>query len=159
MMVAPPKNEHIDMLFDSGADELGMNLEFWSDDAWKEYIPGKHREIGKRRYLEALDYAVKIFGPTKTRSVFVVGLEKMKHTIDGASYVASRGVMPILSPFRPLNGTLLENIGDFRVDDYLEAYTQITDRIESFDIPLGPTCICCQNNTLAMPMGRHYQMY
>jgi len=53
MISAPLRNEYIDLLYDSGADELGMNLEFYSDAAWEEMIPGKNRYIGKKRYLEA----------------------------------------------------------------------------------------------------------
>jgi len=75
MICAPLKNEYIDMLRDSGADELGMNIEFYSDAAWEEMIPGKNRYIGKKRYLEALEYAVSLFGPINTRSLIIVGLK------------------------------------------------------------------------------------
>lgn len=160
MIVAPLKNEYIRLLKDSGVDELGMNLEFFSDAAWEAYIPGKQRYIGKQRYLDALEYAVSLFGPINTRSLLVVGLEKPEYTIQGAELLASMGVMPILSPFRPLTGTNLENGHGF---DYLtnwRVFREIHESISRFGIPTGPTCIACQNNILALPypggLYRHY---
>lgn len=161
MIAAPQKNEYIDMLFDSGADELGMNLEFWDDLSWGKYIPGKNDIIGKKRYLAALDHSVKIFGAINTRSILICGLENPTHSIDGAVELAKMGVMPILSPFRALDGTILEGIAGFTGPEYFDIYSQIQEKITSskLNIPLGPTCICCQNNVLALPFGDHYKFY
>jgi len=63
MICAPLKNEYIDLMWRAGVDELGMNLEFYSDSAWEQFIPGKAKYIGKKRYIEALEYAVSRFGP------------------------------------------------------------------------------------------------
>lgn len=160
MISAPLDNKYIDMLKNSGADELGMNIEFYSDDAWKRFIPGKKQYIGKKRYFEALEYAVSIFGPINTRSLLIVGLEDPEYSIAGVEFLASLGVMPILSPFRPLNGTELENETGF---DYLmnwDIYIEALKVTSSYGIPIGPTCISCQNNVLALPIPnagyRHY---
>lgn len=159
MIAAPIKNEYIDMLCDSGADELGMNLEFWSPEAWEKYIPGKNRIIGKKRCLDALEYAVKKLGPINTRSILIAGLENKRYTIEGAVELAQRGVMPILSPFRPLNGTFLENHQGFDAATYLEIFTEVSSRLAEYSVPLGPTCIACQNNVLALPFGNQYRFY
>lgn len=160
MISAPLKNEYIKMLWEAGADELGMNLEFCSENAWEKYIPGKHEFIGKARYLEALEYAVSLFGPINTRSILIVGLEDPEITITGAEQLASMGVMPILSQFRPLTGTELQVEMGF---DYLknwEIYLEVLGRVAKYDIPVGPTCIHCQNNVLALPIPNgHYRYY
>jgi hypothetical protein len=159
MIAAPSEDFYIDILHDSGADELGMNLEFWGESAWKYYVPGKNSEIGKDRYIKALEYAVKVFGPVNTRTIFISGLEEKKYTIQGASTVASIGVMPIISPFRPLDGTMLEDVKGFNGKENYDLYEHIRTNISKYKIPLGPTCICCQNNTLAMPFGENYKFY
>lgn len=160
MISAPLKDEYIKLLHDSGADELGMNIEFYSDEAWAKYIPGKKKYIGKKRYFEALDYSVKVFGPINTRSILVVGLENPDFSIEGAVKLASLGIMPILSPFRPLTGTYLENSIGF---DYLtnwNIFNEINSRISTYNIPVGPTCIPCQNNVLALPLPNgHFHSY
>jgi hypothetical protein len=159
-MIPPPyKNDYINLMYDSGVDELGFNLEFWSDEAWKEYIPGKHNFIGKNRYLKALDYSVKIFGPINTRSILVAGLEEMKYTIKGAIFLGKIGVMPIISPFRPLKGAVLENHVGFNTEKYLNIYSDVKNELDKIKMPIGPTCICCQNNTLSMPYGDLYERY
>jgi hypothetical protein len=152
MISAPSKNEYIDLLWEAGVDELGMNLEFHGDDAWQQFVPGKARYIGKRRYFEALEYAVSRFGPINTRSILIVGLEDPEYTIEGAEKLASMGVLPILSPFRPLNGTDLENARGFDHDTYFDIYAEVHARAMRHGIPTGPTCIPCQNNTLALPL-------
>lgn len=160
MISAPSQDKYIDQLRDSGADELGMNLEFFSDDAWKRYIPGKEAYIGKRRYLQALEHAVKRFGPINTRSILVVGLEDRDCTVAGVETLASMGVMPILSPFRPLNGTQLEDARGFDHMTYFDLYLESCQRSSRYGIPIGPTCIACQNNTLALPLpGGAYRYY
>jgi hypothetical protein len=160
MISAPLKNEYIDRLRDAGADELGMNIEFWSDAAWAEFIPGKNRHIGKSRYLEALEYAVSLFGPINTRSLIIAGLEDPEHTIEGAERLASMGVMPIISPFRPLAKTDLESRRGFDALTYWSMYTEIHGQAEKYGIPTGPTCIPCQNNILALPLANgQYRFY
>jgi hypothetical protein len=159
MISAPLKDNYIDMLRDSGADELGMNIEFYSDLAWEEFIPGKNQYIGKKRYFEALEHAVSIFGPINTRSLIIVGLEDPKYTIDGAERLASMGVMPILSPFRPLTGTALENRRGFDHLRYWEIYMQVHQNAAKYMIPTGPTCIHCQNNILVLPLPDSYYRF
>jgi len=160
MISAPQKDEYIDLLRQSGADELGMNLEFYSDDAWQRFIPGKAARIGKKRYLQALEHAVKCFGPVNTRSILIAGLESGECTVAGAEMLASMGVMPIISPFRPLDGTELEATAGFDHRAYFDIYIEAHRRAMRYGIPMGPTCIACQNNTLALPLPngayRHY---
>jgi len=160
MICAPLKNEYIDMLRDAGVDELGMNIEFFSDAAWRELIPGKHRHIGRKRYIEALEYAVRVFGPINTRSLIIVGLEDPEYTVEGAEELASMGVMPILSPFRPLSGAVWERHRGFDHLTYYQIYTEVHHRAMHHGVPTGPTCLACQNNTLALPVpGCGYRFY
>ena len=160
MICAPLKNEYIDLMWRAGVDELGMNLEFYSDSAWEQFIPGKAKYIGKKRYIEALEYAVSRFGPINTRSILIVGLEDPEYTIEGAELLASMGVMPILSPFRPLERAELENRRGFNHKTYFDIYSEVHTRSMRYGIPTGPTCIPCQNNVLALPLpGDIYHFY
>lgn len=158
MISAPAQNQHIDDLKNAGADELGMNLEFWSEAGW-DFIPGKRDLIGKQRYLEALEYSVKRFGPINTRSILIAGLEPPEHTIEGAVTLAKMGVMPIVSPFRPLDGTMLADKRGFSGEAYVRMWQELDAILEPMDMPLGPSCIACQNNTLALPFGPRYRIY
>ncbi|MDB4223372.1 hypothetical protein N9850_06340 [Granulosicoccus sp.] len=159
MIAAPLENKYIDLLHSSGADELGMNLEFWSDHAWQNYIPGKNEKIGKDRYLRALEYSVNVFGPINTRSILIAGLEDLEHTLEAGIHLVNMGVMPILSPFRPLDGTMLENHRGATGAEYVDLWTRLDEKAEPLGIPVGPSCKACQNNTLALPFGSRYRSY
>lgn len=160
MITAPLKNQYIDLLKESGADELGMNIEFHSEQAWQKYIPGKASVVGKARYVEALEHSVAVFGPVNTRSLIIVGLEPADETLTGVEKLVSMGVMPILSPFRALAGTFLENTKGFDTDTNYRIYQESMAIGRRYGIPIGPTCIACQNNTLALPVGfPQYRFY
>lgn len=159
MIAAPLKNDYIDMLYDSGVDELGINMEVYSDEAWEKYIPGKLERIGKPRTIDALQHAVDRFGPINTRSLLIVGLEDPEFTINGSEFLASMGVMPILSPFRPIKDTILENHSGFDAKTNFDIYVEVHSKIAKYNIPTGPTCIPCQNNSLALPIPNSYYRY
>ena len=159
-MVVPPKDRgFIDLLHESGVDELGMNVELFDPAAAARYTPGKYNEIGLDGYLDALEYAVGIFGPINTRSITVVGLEPAQSTIDGVRLLASIGVMPILSPFRPMAGTEMEHHDRASADELWQITLEATDAANQHGVPLGPTCIPCQANTLTMAGHPEYRFY
>ena len=150
-MIAPPSDRRwIRRLRDAGVDELGMNVEVFSEDAAARYIPGKHTRIGLSGYLTALATSVDLFGPINTRSIVLAGLEPPEATIAGVQQLAQMGVMPILTPFRPLVGTPMEHDERWSVDQMWELAVAATDAVEATGIPMGPTCIPCQSNTLTV---------
>ena len=151
MIAAPLRNESIDELYESGADELGINLEFWSPDSWDRYIPGKERLIGRDRYLDAISYSGELFGPIRSRSIMITGLESEDSTIDGVKFLVDAGVMPILSPFRPLDGTALETSSPPTPAAMESVLVRADEIAHSAGLPIGPVCAPCQNNVLAMP--------
>lgn len=152
MIAAPLENSEITRVYDAGADDLGMNLEFWSDEAWRRFIPGKNSLIGKTRYLQALEYAQSLFGPTRTRSILVAGVEGAHETLAGVRFLTQIGVLPILSPFRALDGTLMADFSGFSAEQYFDLWAQAERIAAEAGAILGPDCLACQNNTLALPL-------
>ena len=159
-MVTPPRDlALLEVLADAGVDEIGMNVEVFTDQAARRYLPGKHRAIGLATYLAALERAVELFGPINTRSITVVGLESPDATVEGVRQLASRGVMPILTPHRPLVGTQMADHPRQPGRALWELTLRATEAAAAHDVPLGPTCIACQSNTLNVPGDRHYRLY
>lgn len=160
VMIVPPSNlSDIKHLKEAGADEIGMNLEFFSEKALKHFAPGKSARIGRDGYLSALEYAVQIFGPVNTRSILIVGIEPEEETLFGVRRLASMGVMPILSPFQALDGSLLAGTATGCVDRLIDLMEAAHDICADQGLILGPTCIACQNNTLTLPYGEDYYYY
>lgn len=151
MIAAPLEDHYIEDLLEAGVQELGINLEFWDDESWRRYIPGKRERIGKSRYLDAIAHAGATFGPIRARSIVIAGLEPPASTLRAVEELASRGVMPIISPFRPLVGTELAKTRGFSATEYQQMFVHASLIAERFQLPLGPVCIPCQNNVLALP--------
>ncbi|MGH9891225.1 MAG: radical SAM protein [bacterium] len=160
VMILPPTDfDDLARLHDAGADELGMNVELFSQKALLDYAPGKARLIGHVHYYRALEHAVRLFGPVRTRSIAITGLEPVEETIRGAAFVASLGVMPILSPFRPLDGSDLSGHVGLSAAEHLALHDSVATACAPLEMVPGPTCIACQNNTLAFPSGDPYRFY
>jgi hypothetical protein len=159
-MIAPPRDlGYLDLLANAGVDEIGINIEVFSDEAARHFIPGKHASTNIDGYWRALHRCVELFGPINTRSITVVGLEDPQITLQGVGRLAEAGVMPILSPLRPLDGTQLEGFSALDADQLWELTLAANDIAGEHDMPLGPVCIACQSNTLTVPGDRRYRVY
>lgn len=132
----------------SGITEVAFNIEIYDRVIAKKYMPGKG-EIPLPTYLDALKYAVSIWGNAgKVRSIFIVGLEPKKSLLEGIETVCKIGVSPILSLFKPIQGTPLAHLLPPSDKDILDIVTQTEQLCEKYKVPLGPECRCCEDNTL-----------
>ncbi len=107
----PPKNpQMVDQLFEAGADRISMSLEIWDEELARKIMPGKTKFTGRQRHLDALEYVALKHGKGKACSNFIIGLEPADSLLEGANYLASRGIVPIASvwiPFgRPVLGSM-----------------------------------------------------
>ncbi len=156
-------SEVVQSYFKSGLNELSLNIEIFDDLLAKKYMPGKgnvSREMYRRCLLMARDAVVKQLGRSrakeareKIRTMIIYGLEPKLSFASGMKWLIENGIQPIISLFRPLKNTPLENcIAPSMVEvyhlykDMEELYAQANEEIN-----LGPICSYCQNNTLSLP--------
>ena len=118
--------------------------------------PLKHR-LGLSRYGKAIERAVRATGGSgKVRSLILVGLESVESTLAGVEFLAQRGCDPVLSPFRPANGTPLQRQRPSSPEELQRVYLEASIIADSYGVMLGPRCIPCQHNTLTFPEGDGY---
>jgi hypothetical protein len=98
---APIQPEAVDEVFDAGIDRIAYDLNIWDVKLHAEVCPGHAHHIGRERQLDALEYVARKYGPNKACSAFVVGLEPIESLIEGAEYLGSRGIVPLLSVWMP----------------------------------------------------------
>lgn len=150
LMDLPPKRlEDLHLLQDAGVDEVAFNIEIYDRAIARNLMPLKGA-IPLKRYLNALEMAVSIWGRNgAVRSALVVGLEPMSSTLAGIEALASRGVAPILSVFRPVTYSDLHwAVGPDNA--WLTVlYREAAAICSSYDVVLGPECRACRNNVLA----------
>jgi radical SAM protein (TIGR04043 family) len=121
-MAPPDTDDWLDELKDAGCESMMLNLEVWDRGARERLMPGKSK-IPRERYLEALAYAVKLFGVHQVSSQVLIGLEPIESTLEGMAALADVGAIPLPTVFRPLNNTPLVRHETPRVEDVLRVFS------------------------------------
>ena len=168
-MTLPLKEEIVRELVKKGVYEYAYNIEIFNEACRKKYMPGKS-EISVSEYMDALIMTRQIVGAVRihqdrkaVRSMIIVGLEPWDDMINGVRMLIENRIEPMLSVFRPLPGTPLEDLNAPPMKDVYKLFFTVSNMLfesgatsgNSFR-KLGPKCPCCQNNTVSLPW--HYQV-
>ena len=153
MLMPRATTEVIDMLVAAGVDGLSINLELLGDVAAKHYCPQK-AAVGLDGYAAAIRRAVELTGGSgRVRSLLLVGLEEPAATLAGVELIASLGADPVLSPFRPAEGTATACLRPPSADVMEELHASAMEIAKRYGVALGPRCVPCMHNTLTFPAG------
>lgn len=159
MMAPPPDLNLLKDLKDAGVNEIGFNIEVYDRVLAQKIMPAKGK-IPLEKYFETMDYAVNLWGATgAVRSILIIGLEPLENTLKGVHELCKRGVMPILSPFRPIPGTPLSDHPTPTPELLYQSWKQSEEIAQEYGLCLGPTCVACQNNTITMPADDFHKYY
>jgi hypothetical protein len=110
LSACPPLEEAwVDYTYAIGVDSIAYDLEVFNPRLFREVAPGRARRIGRERYLQRLARAAKVFPNGAVTSQLILGLEAPAESIAGIEALCDLGVLPLLSVFRPLCGTGLED--------------------------------------------------
>jgi hypothetical protein len=153
MMV--PLREVLDLptLRSLGLREVSINLEIWSNEVARRIMPRKHKQ-GRDHYLDYLSEAAEVLGGHNVRSMLMLGLEPLEDTLAGVAEIASRGCVPVLSPFRADPSTPLRGWPVPSAAEIAEAYRRAWEITAAAGVPLGPSCMPCAHNTVTLPARR-----
>lgn len=164
VMTLPLTDTTVKKLVKAGVLEFAYNIEIFNENCRKKYMPGKG-SISLQDYLTALKNTRKILNTAPfpdelkaVRSLIIVGLEPYKDMIAGIRELIKNDIEPVLSIFRPLPGTPLENYNAPSFESVYNLFFTVSNMLfresnsnESGCKILGPRCSCCQNNTLSLP--------
>lgn len=134
-------------LRDLGVHELSINIEVHDRERARTLMPQKHR-YGLDNYLRFIADAAAALGPSKVRSMLMVGLEPLEETIAGVQAVLDAGGVPVLSPFRPDPATPLRHQRMLSAAETKETHSEAEARARRAGVSLGPDCPPCTHNTL-----------
>lgn len=149
MSIPPTDVTVLDSLKEAGITEIAFNIEIFNPTLRKLLMPGKG-SIPLEQYFTAFEYAVKLWGNSgNVRSLLIYGFDNDDYFLAGINKLCALGVEPIVSIFRPLSGTILENENPPITSDIFSIYEKCRCITENYSLILGPDCEKCQNNTLS----------
>lgn len=120
-----------------------VNIELYNDELRKKLIP--HKElVGKEKYYQFISLAVDIFGKENVKSCIIVGVEDKEDTLKGVEDLCKLGCMPVLSPYVPIDDSILSP----SPEDMKYVLERTEKLIDKYDVELGPTCKSCRHNTI-----------
>lgn len=152
LMSVPPPQDVLDKLYLAGVNEVGFNVEIFDRECAKKIMPQKGK-IKINEYYKAFQYSIKLWGRDgNVRSLLMIGVEPLESTLAGVEELCKIGIMPILSLFRPLPNTPMENITPLNHEQVHDLWVKASLICKNYNFILGPTCVPCQNNTLSFPI-------
>ncbi len=92
-------------------------------------------------------------GAGRVRSLLLVGLEPARSTLDAVDFIAALGADPVLSPFRPAEGTELARVRPSSASLMEDVHAEAHSIAQRHAVRLGPRCIPCMHNTVTFPDG------
>lgn len=108
VLVPPQDFRQIEELKESGWQGVAFNLEVWNKGMWPGIVPGKAATITREKWLEAMEFAVGVFGKGQVTSVLVAGLEPKESHLEGLEWMAERGIYGVPIPWSPTPGSSLD---------------------------------------------------
>lgn len=153
LMSLPPNDIlYVDKYIAAGVNEIAFNLELFDRNLALEYMPGKGK-ISLEEYISKLERATFLISQKgNVRTMLMAGLEKQENTLAAIQLLASKGIQPMLSIFRPTPNCRLSYIVQPSNEEIYNLFSEAEKICNQYNLSLGPTCPSCQNNTLSITL-------
>ncbi|NMB84099.1 hypothetical protein GYA28_02310 [Candidatus Roizmanbacteria bacterium] len=126
-----------DLLKKIGVDHLSFCLELFDEKKFKQICPGKSKYIGRKKYFEAINYCVKLFGKGKVAAEIIAGLEPPQNTVRAIEHFGKIGAVPTVCVFRPCLGTDLEKTPPPKPKEMLPVFRKLYQTCINNSIPVN----------------------
>ncbi|HET9481832.1 MAG TPA: radical SAM protein [Candidatus Polarisedimenticolia bacterium] len=125
-----------------GVNRVSFCFEIFDPKRFVEVCPGKHREYGLPRYLEAVEYCARLSRsrggePWVSNGEIIAGLEDPADSIRAIDWVTGAGAIPTVCVFRPLKGTDFEDVPPPRTEDLVPVFRRLYEACMQKGLPIG----------------------
>ncbi|MCL4821522.1 MAG: radical SAM protein [Vicinamibacteria bacterium] len=141
----PPHSDlrRYDRLRKMGVNRVSFCFEIFDPVRFREVCPGKHRQYGLERYLDAVRYCATLgsSGPASepwvTNGEIIAGLEPPESSIRAIDWITSVGAIPTVCVFRPLSGTDYSNLEPPKTEDMVPVFKRLYEACMERGLPIG----------------------
>ncbi|MBD3867664.1 MAG: hypothetical protein IFK94_06020 [Acidobacteria bacterium] len=127
-----------------GVNRVSFCFELYNRERFETVCPGKHREYGLDRYLEAVEYCANEVGPTGrdfepwvVNGEIIAGLEEPQDSIDAIDWITGVGAVPTVCVFRPLIGTDYADVPPPKTEDMVPVFSRLYEACMEKGVPIG----------------------
>lgn len=127
-----------------GVNRVSFCFEIFNRERFETVCPGKHREYGLDRYLEAIEYCAREVGPSGrgfepwvTNGEIIAGLEPPEDSIRAIDWITGVGAIPTVCIFRPLAGTSYADRPVPRTEDVVPVFRRLYEACMKHGLPIG----------------------
>ena len=141
----PPHHDlrRYDELREMGVNRVSFCFEIFDPALFKEVCPGKHREYGLQRYLDAVRYCAGLGSrgprsePWVTNGEIIAGLEPPESSIAAIDWITSVGAIPTVCVFRPLVGTDYQHLPPPDTEAIVPVFRRLYEACMERGLPIG----------------------
>ena len=140
----PPHHDlrRYDELKRSGVNRVSFCFEIYDQQRFEEVCPGKHRQYGLSRYLQAIEYCARLGDdwtgePWVSNGEIIAGLEDPESSMAAINWITSVGAIPTVCVFRPLKGTDFEDLPPPRTEDLIPVFRRLYESCMERDLAIG----------------------
>jgi hypothetical protein len=152
----PPHHDlrRYDALREMGVNRVSFCFEIFDPCLFKEVCPGKAREYGLERYLDAVRYCASLgrkgprTEPWVANGEIIAGLEPPESTIRAIDWITSVGAIPTVCVFRPLAGTDFADVPPPETEPLIPVFRRLYEACMERGLPIG----CAPNIHVSLVM-------
>jgi uncharacterized radical SAM superfamily protein len=152
----PPHHDlsRYDALREMGLNRVSFCFEIFDPEVFKAVCPGKDREYGLERYLEAVRYCAALgrkgprSEPWVANGEIIAGLEPPESSIRAIDWITSVGAIPTVCVFRPLAGTDFQHLPPPRTEELVPVFRRLYESCMERGLPIG----CAPNVHVSLVM-------
>jgi hypothetical protein len=141
----PPHHDlrRYDELREMGVNRVSFCFEIFDPTLFREVCPGKHREYGLPRYLEAVRYCAALGSkgprsePWVTNGEIIAGLEPPESSIAAIDWITGVGAIPTVCVFRPLAGTDYSHLPPPDTEALVPVFRRLYEACMERGLPIG----------------------
>ena len=125
-----------------GVNRVSFCFEIYDPKRFVEVCPGKHREYGLRRYLDAVAYCARIptslmDSPWVANGEIVAGLEDPESSVKAIDWITGVGAIPTVCVFRPLKGTDFQDVPPPKTEEMIPVFRRLYEACMEKGLPIG----------------------